>query len=112
MRDLLKQALHELREYRLFLEEDTLQDTRPTHLEQAIEAALSNSEWVPVADRLPVVPEGEFALTCWAADKHRQVFRVNVFASYSKETIAHDFRGYTHWMYRQDDTPAPPRSGS
>lgn len=44
MRDLLKQALHELREYRLFLEEDTLQDTKPTHIEQAIEAALSRSE--------------------------------------------------------------------
>ena len=106
MRELLQQALKELREYRLFVEEDT----KPTHLEQAIEAALSRSKWVKVADGLPVVPEGQYWAKFWVADKRGNIHKIRILAAYSTATIEHDFRGYTHYMYRPDDTPAPPEA--
>ena len=104
MRELLQQALKELREYRLFVEEDT----KPTHLEQAIEAALSRSKWVKVADGLPVVPEGQYVAKFWVADRFNRVHKLRIFAHDSKELIGFQFQPYAHYMPRQDDTPAPP----
>lgn len=77
-------------------------------LEEAIAATKARSEWVPVAERLPVVPEGKFSVRIWAfrADKGK-VFRANWWQHHGYQKI-----NFTHWMYRQDDTPAPPRSES
>ena len=70
----------------------------------AIESKLSRSKWVKVADGLPVVPEGKFSVRIWAfrADKGK-VFRANWWQHYGFQKI-----NFTHWQYRQDDTPAPP----
>ena len=71
----------------------------------AIESKLSRSKWVKVSDGLPVVPEGKAYVPVWQAD------------ATTGEVIDCDFgKGFgvwdkaTHWMYRQDDTPQPPRS--
>mgnify|MGYP007070722423 CR=1 FL=1 len=109
-RELLQQALEALTAYRELLYQKTngCAFAAPCAPELAIEAALSRSEWVPVAERLPVVPEGKFSVRIWAfrADKGK-VFRANWWQHHGYQKI-----NFTHWMYRQDDTPAPPRSES
>ena len=78
------------------------------HARNLIDEALSRSKWVKVADGLPVVPEGQYWAKFWVADKRGNIHKIRILAAYSTATIEHDFRGYTHYMYRQDDTPAPP----
>lgn len=75
-------------------------------LEEAIAAAKERSRWVKVSDGLPVVPEGKFSVRIWAfrADKGK-VFRANWWQHYGFQKI-----NFTHWQYRQDDTPAPPEA--
>jgi len=74
------------------------------HARNLIDEALSRSKWNKVADGLPVVPEGKFSVRIWAfrADKGK-VFRANWWQHYGFQKI-----NFTHWQYRQDDTPAPP----
>jgi len=76
----------------------------------ALREALSRSKWVKVADGLPVVPEGQYWAKFWVADKRGNIHKIRILAAYSTATIEHDFRGYTHYMYRPDDTPAPPEA--
>ena len=73
-------------------------------LEEAIAAAKGRTSWVKFSDALPVVPEGKFSVRIWAfrADKGK-VFRANWWQHYGFQKI-----NFTHWQYRQDDTPAPP----
>ena len=103
MRELLQQALKELREYRLFVEEDT----KPTHLEQAIEAALSRSKWVKVADGLPVVPEGSdyVCIWCWKEGALRTPWVSRWYGGFSANA-----EYFTHWQYHIANTPAPPEA--
>lgn len=70
----------------------------------ALREALSRSKWVKVSDGLPVVPEGKFSVRIWVfrADKGK-MFRANWWQHYGFQKI-----NFTHWQYRQDDTPAPP----
>ncbi len=84
-----------------------LQNLEPEETD-AIESKLSRSKWVKVSDGLPVVPEGQYWAKFWVADKRGNIHKIRILAAYSTATIEHDFRGYTHYMYRQDDTPAPP----
>jgi hypothetical protein len=106
-RELLQQALAEVKAARELVYEKTglVEFNKPLGLESAIEAALSRSKWVKVSDGLPVVPEGKAYVPVWQAD------------ATTGEVIDCDFgKGFgvwdkaTHWMYRQDDTPQPPRS--
>ena len=110
MRELLQQALAEVKAARELVYEKTglVEFNKPLGLESAIEAALSRSKWHKIADGLPVVPEGQYWAKFWAADKRGNIHKIRILAAYSTATIEHDFRGYTHYMYRQDDTPAPP----
>ena len=78
------------------------------HARNLVDEALSRSKWVKVADGLPVVPEGQYWAKFWVADKRGNIHKIRILAAYSTATIEHDFRGYTHYMYRPDDTPAPP----
>lgn len=107
-RELLQQALAEVKAARELVYEKTglVEFNKPLGLESAIEAALSRSKWVKVADGLPVVPEGKFSVRIWAfrADKGK-VFRANWWQHYGFQKI-----NFTHWQYRQDDTPAPPEA--
>ena len=75
-----------------------------------IRKELFRSKWVKVADGLPVVPEGQYWAKFWVADKRGNIHKIRILAAYSTATIEHDFRGYTHYMYRPDDTPAPPEA--
>jgi len=66
MRELLQQALEVLKEVRQFASfiPGSVHD-RNIAAQESIEAALSRSEWVPVAERLPVVPEGRRDVCIW-----------------------------------------------
>jgi len=78
-------------------------------LEEAIAATKARSEWVPVAERLPVVPEGQRDVCIWVyGGQFKSPSWVYWHLGVSEQLTRH----FTHWMYRQDDTPAPPRSES
>ena len=74
------------------------------HARKLLDAELARHEWVKFTDALPIVPEGKFSVRIWAfrADKGK-VFRANWWQHYGFQKI-----NFTHWQYRQDDTPAPP----
>ena len=119
MRELLQQALDALKTRwnggRVDIDGDfhskqTFDEVAMQSAQEAIEAALSRSKWVKVADGLPVVPEGQYWAKFWVADKRGNIHKIRILAAYSTATIEHDFRGYTHYMYRPDDTPAPPEA--
>ena len=110
-RELLQQALEALTAYRELLYQKTngCAFAAPCAPELAIEAALSRSEWVPVAERLPVVPEGQRDVCIWVyGGQFKSPSWVYWHLGVSEQLTRH----FTHWMYRQDDTPAPPRSES
>lgn len=105
-RELLQQALKAQRE---LIYDQLCYDVyaEPSSLERNIEAELARTEWVKFADALPVVPEGKTYVQLWEAN------------ATTGEVIDCDYgKGFgvwdeaTHWMYRQDDTPQPPRSES
>lgn len=75
------------------------------HARNLIDEALSRSKWNKVADGLPVVPEGVTNVVIWVWGKH---VPFPVMAWHAKSHGAESFGRFTHWQYRQDDTPAPP----
>ena len=117
MRELLQQALDALKTRwnggRVDIDGDfhskqTFDEAAMQLAQEAIEAALSRSKWVKVADGLPVVPEGQYVAKFWVADRFNRVHKLRIFAHDSKEFIGFQFQPYAHYMPRQDDTPAPP----
>jgi len=106
MRELLQQALDALRTRANGRTVQTFDEASMYAVEKQIEAELASHEWVKFADALPVVPEGKFSVRIWAfrADKGK-VFRANWWQHYGFQKI-----NFTHWQYRQDDTPAPPEA--
>ena len=108
MRELLKAAETVVDEYKGFASPHF--HSLLVKLEEAIAAAKERSKWHKIADGLPVVPEGQYWAKFWAADKRGNIHKIRILAAYSTATIEHDFRGYTHYMYRPDDTPAPPEA--
>ena len=115
MRELLQQALDALKTRwnggRVDIDGDfhskqTFDEAAMQLAQEAIEAALSRSKWVKFADALPIVPEGKFSthIWCWRDGQKGKPYTSNFWAVGFKlsESAA------THWMYRQDDTPAPP----
>jgi len=105
-RELLQQALDALRTRANGRTVQTFDEASMYAVEKQIEAELARHEWVKFSDALPVVPEGKFSVRIWAfrADKGK-VFRANWWQHYGFQKI-----NFTHWQYRQDDTPAPPEA--
>ena len=104
-RELLQQALDALLWTR---EHHKLHSNKALEAIHAIEAELARHEWVKFADALPVVPEGKFSvhIWCWRDGQKGKPYTSNFWAvGFERHTSA-----ATHWMYRQDDTPQPPRS--
>mgnify|MGYP006055678669 CR=1 FL=1 len=119
MRELLQQALEALKTRwnggRVDIDGDfhskqTFDEAAMQSAQEAIEAALSRSKWVKVADGLPVVPEGQYVARFWIYDKYGHVSKLRLFAHDSKEHIEQACQSVTHYMPRQDDTPAPPEA--
>ena len=77
-------------------------------VKEAIETALSRSKWVKVADGLPVVPEGEQRVAVWVCCSNEVL--PEMFWSSDGKWWGFEKYGFTHWQYRQDDTPAPPEA--
>ena len=75
------------------------------HARNLVDEALSRSKWVKVADGLPVVPEGEKGVYVWVWNAKGMTMPIETFMTQQVIGLA---GGYTHWQYRQDDTPAPP----
>ena len=75
-----------------------------------IRKELFRSKWHKVADGLPVVPEGQYVARFWIYDKYGHVSKLRLFAHDSKEHIEQACQSVTHYMPRQDDTPAPPEA--
>ena len=107
MRELLQQASIHIRAWHKKYDEfqpQWLPPAKDVELLEAIDEALSRSKWVKVADGLPVVPghKGVVDIWIWRKDK---VVRKSIWR-YDYGLIYADY--FTHWQYRQDDTPAPP----
>ena len=112
MRELLQQASIHIRAWHKKYDEfqpQWLPPAKDVELLEAIDEALSRSKWLKVADGLPVVLEGRKGVHVWVWNEKDMVVPVEAFMT---QRIIDMVGGYTHWMYRQDDTPAPPRSGS
>ena len=75
-------------------------------LEEAIAAAKERSKWHKIADGLPVVPEGEQRVAVWVCCSNEVL--PEMFWSSDGKWWGFEKYGFTHWQYRQDDTPAPP----
>ena len=73
-----------------------------------IRAELARTSWVKVSDELPVVPEGEYSAAFWICEDLRRVRAIRIFKHETAAELTALLRNYTHWQYRQDDTPAPP----
>ena len=108
MRELLKAAETVVDEYKGFASPHF--HSLLVKLEEAIAAAKERSKWVKVADGLPVVPEGQYVARFWIYDKYGHVSKLRLFAHDSKEHIEQACQSVTHYMPRQDDTPAPPEA--
>ena len=117
MRELLQQALDALKTRwnggRVDIDGDfhskqTFDEVAMQSAQEAIEAALSRSKWVKVSDGLPVVPDGEDSAKFWICDDLRRVRTIRIFKHETATELTALLRNYTHWQYRQDDTPAPP----
>ena len=114
MRELLQQALDALKTRwnggRVDIDGDfhskqTFDEVAMQSAQEAIEAALSRSKWNKVSDGLPVVPEGEKGVYVWVWNAKGMTMPIETFMTQQVIGLA---GGYTHWQYRQDDTPAPP----
>ena len=115
MRELLQQALDALKTRwnggRVDIDGDfhskqTFDEAAMQLAQEAIEAALSRSKWVKVCDGLPVVPDGEQRVAVWVCCSNEVL--PEMFWSSDGKWWGFEKYGFTHWQYRQDDTPAPP----
>ena len=62
-------------------------------------------EWVPVGERLPVVPEGSdyVCIWCWKEGALRTPWVSRWYGGFSANA-----EYFTHWQYHIANTPAPP----
>lgn len=107
MRELLQQASIHIRawhkKYGKF-QPQWLPPAKDVELLEAIDEALSRSKWVKVSDGLPVVPNLMHPAPIWIYRKDKVVRKLIWYSDFDID-MTHSF---THWQYRQDDTPAPP----
>ena len=108
MRELLQDVARLLSAYREELQQRDGDERPPTQIEKAVIDALSRSKWVKVADGLPVVPDGEQRVAVWVCCSNEVL--PEMFWSSDGKWWGFEKYGFTHWQYRQDDTPAPPEA--
>ena len=106
MRELLQDVARLLSAYREELQQRDGDERPPTQIEKAVIDALSRSKWVKVCDGLPVVPDGEQRVAVWVCCSNEVL--PEMFWSSDGKWWGFEKYGFTHWQYRQDDTPAPP----
>ena len=110
MRELLQQASIHIRAWHKKYDKfqpQWLPPAKDVELLEAIDEALSRSKWNKVADGLPVVPEGEKGVYVWVWNAKGMTMPIETFMT---QQVIGLVGGYTHWQYRQDDTPAPPEA--
>ena len=114
MRELLQQALDALKTRwnggrvdidDVFHSKQTFDEAAMQSAQEAMEAALSRSKLVKVADGLPVVPEGSdyVCIWCWKEGALRTPWVSRWYGGFSANA-----EYFTHWQYHIANTPAPP----